>query len=142
MFRSQLKNKFIKSRNNEDWSNYKKQRHVWIDLLKKKSKQNYFGQLDIKHLNDSSKIWKIKPFLSDKGMISNTMIIIEKDKLLWREGLSQRLWTTIPLIYQSLNLKDSSESNVAKTDGNIWHSLKNVLLEDNVSIKNIREKYW
>ena len=26
MFRSQLKNKFIKSRNNEDWSNYKNQR--------------------------------------------------------------------------------------------------------------------
>ena len=26
MFRSQLKNKFIKSQNNEDWSNYKNQR--------------------------------------------------------------------------------------------------------------------
>ena len=49
MFRQQLKNKFIKSRNNE------------------KSKQNYFGQQDMKHLNDSRKFWKIiKPFFFGK----------------------------------------------------------------------------
>ena len=40
MFRSQLKSKFIKSRNNEDSSNYKKQRNFCTNLLKK-SKQNY-----------------------------------------------------------------------------------------------------
>ena len=35
MLRSQLKNKFIKSRNNEDWSNYKKQRNFCTKFLKK-----------------------------------------------------------------------------------------------------------
>ena len=58
MLRSQLKNKFIKSRNNEDWSNYKKQRNFCTNPFKK-SKQNYFGQLDMKHLNDNRKFWKI-----------------------------------------------------------------------------------
>ena len=58
IFRSQLKNKFIKSLNNEDWSNYKKQRNFCTNLLKK-SKQNYFGQPDMKHLNDGRKFWKI-----------------------------------------------------------------------------------
>ena len=65
MFRSQLKNK-VKSRNNEEWPNYKKQENFCTNLLKK-SKQNYFGQLDIKHLNDSRKFWKItKPFFWTK----------------------------------------------------------------------------
>ena len=32
MFRSQLKNKFIKSRNNDDWSNHKKQRNFCTNL--------------------------------------------------------------------------------------------------------------
>ena len=86
MFRSQLKNKFIEYQNNEDWSNYKKQRNFCANLLKK-SKQYFFGQLDMKHLNDSRKFWKIiKPFFSDKGMNSNKMMIIEKDKLLSEEG--------------------------------------------------------
>ena len=62
MFKSQLKNKFLKSWNNEDWFNYKKQRNICTNLLKKR-KSNYFGQLDMKHLNDSRKFWKkIKPF--------------------------------------------------------------------------------
>ena len=66
MFRSQLKNK-VKSRNNEEWSNYKKQENFCTNLLKK-SKQNYFGQLDIKHLNDSRKFWKItKPFSGQRN---------------------------------------------------------------------------
>ena len=85
MLRSHLKNKFIKFRNNEDWSNYKKQRNFCTNLLKK-SKHNYFGQLDMKHLNDNRKFWKIiKPLFSEKEMNSNKMMIIEKDKLLSEE---------------------------------------------------------
>ena len=75
-----------KSRNNEDWSNYKKQRNFCTNLLKK-SKENYLGELDVKHLNDSRKFRKIiKPFFSDKRMNSNKMMMIEKDKLLSEEG--------------------------------------------------------
>ena len=36
MFKSQLKNKFLQSWNNEDWFNYKKQRNICTNLLKKK----------------------------------------------------------------------------------------------------------
>ena len=42
MFRLQVKNEFIKSQNDEDCSNYKKQRNFCINLLEK-SKQKYFG---------------------------------------------------------------------------------------------------
>ena len=43
-------------------------------------------------------------------------------------------------ISKSLNLKDSSESNVDNIGSNIRHLLKNVLFEDHVSVKIIREK--
>ena len=83
MLRSQLKTKFIKPRNNKDWSNYKKQQNLCTNLLRK-SKQNYFGQLDMKHLNDNRKFWKIiKPFRRRNELIK--MMIIEKDKLLSEE---------------------------------------------------------
>ena len=141
MFRSELKNKFIKSRNNEVLSNYKNQRNFFIDLLKK-SKQNYFVQLDMKHLNDSRKFSKIiKPLFSDKGMNSNKMMIIEKDKLLSEENsIAEVMDNYFVDISKSLNLKDSSESNVDNPGSKIRHSLKNVLFEDHVSVKIIREK--
>ena len=50
-----------------------------------KSKQKYFGQLDMKHLNDCGMFWKImKTFFSNKGMNSNKMII-ENGKFLSEE---------------------------------------------------------
>ena len=44
------------------------------------------------------------------------------------------------LNFTGLNLKDCSETNVDNTGSNIRHSLKNVLFEDHVSVKTIREK--
>ena len=43
-------------------------------------------------------------------------------------------------ISKSLNLKDSSESNVDNIGRNIRHTLKNILFEDYVSVKTIRKK--
>ena len=43
-------------------------------------------------------------------------------------------------ILKSPNLNDSSESNVDNTGSNIRHLIKNVLFEDHVSVKIIREK--
>ena len=45
-------------------------------------------------------------------------------------------------ISRSLNLKDSSESNLDNTGSNIRHSLKYVLFEDHLSVKIIREKKY
>ena len=70
------------------------------------------------------------------------MIIIEKDKLLWQGRSIPEVVNNYSIDISKSKFEDSSESNVANTGGNIWHSLKNVLFEDNVSIKNIREKYW
>ena len=111
-------------------------------LFLKKSKQNYFGQLDMKHLNDSRKFCNIiKPFSSEKGVNSNKMMIIEKNKLLSeKRSIAEFINKYFVDISKGLNLKDCSETNVDNTGSNIRYSLKNVLFEDHVSVKTIREK--
>ena len=95
----------------------------------------------MKHLNGNRKFWKIiKTFFLDKGMNSNKMMIIEKDKLSEERFIAEVMNNYFVEISKSLNLKDSSESNVDNIGSNIRHLLKNVLFEDHVSRNNKREK--
>ena len=76
-----------------------------------------------------------------KGMNSNKMMIIEKDKLLSEEeSIAEVMNNYFVDVSKSLKLKDSSESNVDNTGSNCGHSLNNVLFEDHVSVKTITEK--
>ena len=69
------------------------------------------------------------------------MMIIEKDKLLSAEGSIVEVMNSCFVdIWKSLDLKDFSESNVDKTGSNCGNSLNNVLFEDHLSVKIIREK--
>ena len=73
-------------------------------------------------------------------MNSNKMMIIEKDKLLSEErSIAEVMNNYFADISKSLNLKDSS-SNGENTGSDIRHSLKNVLFEDHVTAKMIRQK--
>ena len=66
MIRSNLKNIYLKKRNDTNWTNYKKQRNFCTNLLRN-TKKDYFSNLNVKELNDNKKFWKIvKPFFSDK----------------------------------------------------------------------------
>ena len=96
----------------------------------------------MKYLNDGRKFWKtIKGFFLDKGMNFNKTMITEKDKLLSEERFIAEVMNNYFVdISKSLNLKASSESNVDNTGGYIGHSLKNVSLQDHISVKIIREK--
>ena len=82
MTRSRLKNAYLKTRSSKNWENYKKQRNFCTNLLKK-TKSEYFRNLNIKELNDNKKFWKkIKPFFSDKGLETNNIILKEKNELI------------------------------------------------------------
>ena len=66
MTRTRLRSKFLKDRSEENKKKYSKQRNYCVSLLRK-SKSNYFGNLNEKDIDDSKTFWKtIKPFLSDK----------------------------------------------------------------------------
>ena len=96
----------------------------------------------MKHLNGNRMFWKTRSFL-DKGINSHKMMIDkdkEKDKL-----SSQEMSITVFMnnyfvnISESLNWKDSSESNMLNIGSNM-HLFKNVAFGNHVSVKIIRGK--
>ena len=82
MRRSRLRNKYNKNRAYENWSNYKKQHNIYTNFLKK-TKTDYFNNIDIKKLNvtDNKTFWTVvKRFFKDKFKTCNNLILNEGDK--------------------------------------------------------------
>ena len=66
MYRSRLKNVFNKNRTPKTQDSYKKQRSFCVNLLRK-TKKEYFRNINVNDINDNKKFWKtIKPFFSKK----------------------------------------------------------------------------
>ena len=81
MVRFKLKNKYSKNRTEENWDSYKKQRNFCVNLLRKTRKE-YFNDLNIKNITDNKAFWKtIKPYFLNKGLNSSSLILSEKKKL-------------------------------------------------------------
>ena len=82
MTRSRLKNIHNTKRSYDHWDKYKKQRNFCVKLLRK-TKQDYFNNINIKSVSDTKKIWKtIKPYFSNKGLNSKKIFLSEKGKLI------------------------------------------------------------
>ena len=78
MHRPKLKNIFDKTKADEDWSNYKKQRNFCVNFLCN-TKKDYFQKLSIKDLTDNKKFWKtMKPFFINKGLNFNKLMLREQ----------------------------------------------------------------
>ena len=87
MHHSRLKNIFNKSRTPKTWDSYKKQRNFCVNLLRK-TKKEYFENINIKDINDNKKFWKtVKPLFSNKGLNTNKLMIIEKNNLISEESI-------------------------------------------------------
>ena len=77
MKRSQLKNRYNKNHNYENWYLYKKQRNFCVSLLTK-TKRNYFKNVKIRDVTDNKEFWKtIRPYFSDKGYNQTKITIVE-----------------------------------------------------------------
>ena len=135
MTRSRLKNAYLKTRNSKNWENYKKQINFCTNLLKK-TKSEYFRNLNIKELNDNKKFWKkIKPFFSDKDLETNNIILKEKNELITNSSTLANLFNNYFInITSTLKLKQSPPK---------FPSIPNLLIyyRDHMSIKKIKETY-
>ena len=79
--RSKLKNVYNKKRTDVNWASYKKQRNFCVTLLRR-TKKEYFQNLNVKDLSENKKFWKtIKPYFSNKELNSNKMLLKEKREL-------------------------------------------------------------
>ena len=82
MHRFRLKNVFNKSHTPKTWDSYKKQRNICVNLLRK-TKKEYFENINVKEINDNKKFRKtIKLFFSNKGLNSNNFMLIEDNNLI------------------------------------------------------------
>ena len=80
MTRSRLKNRFHKNRSLENWNDFKRQRNICVQLLRK-TKKEYFENLDSNKISDSKKFWStVKPLFSDKGLNNGKMTLFENNE--------------------------------------------------------------
>ena len=82
MARSRIKNIHNKKRSYDDSDKYKKQTNFCMKLFRK-TKQNYFSNINIKSVSDTKKFWKtIKPHFSNKRLNSNKIFLSDKERLI------------------------------------------------------------
>ena len=128
---SRLKNVFNKSRTPKTWDSYKKQRNFCVNLLRK-TKKGYFENINVKDINDNKKFWKkINPFFSSKSLITNKLMIIEKNNLISEESiLANTMNQYFTSIAKQLNLKKSPQLKNLEDIINYYHN--------HISIEKIR----
>ena len=137
MHRSRLKVYiYIRKRNDKNWGNYKKQTNFCVDLLRK-TKTEYFKNLNVKDLSDNRKLWKImKPYFSNKGLNLNKLLLKEKGSLPSDEkDLATIINNFFINITKDLELKKDSKSKL----NNLEDILK--VFEFHSSIEKMKKKY-
>ena len=85
MHRTKLRNKFLKNRSAKNKSNYTKKRNLCVTLLRK-SKREYYGNLNEKLVCDNKKFWKtVKPLLSNKTISNKKITLVENGNIIRNE---------------------------------------------------------
>ena len=80
MLRSKFRNRFFKKKTEESKSLYNKQRSICVKLLRK-TKLNYYAQLDNKIVTDNRKFWKtVSPLFSEKAFRKKSFILKKHGK--------------------------------------------------------------
>ena len=102
--------------------------------LLRKSKTDYFQNLNIRDLSDNIKFWKIiKPYFTNKGLNSNKPLLKETGNLVSNEKQLATIMKSFFInITKCLELKEDNESNA--------NTLENVLdaFNSHSSIERIR----
>ena len=86
MFRTKLRNTYLKNPNEVNCRDYKKQRNHCVKLLNQ-AKKNYYENLNPKLITDNRKFWKaIKPTFSGKTITSSNYILYDEEKIVDNEN--------------------------------------------------------
>ena len=83
MLRTKLRNIFLKNRTEENKNRYTKQRNLCVTLLRK-SKREYFNNLNEKNVGDNKKFWTVVRLLLSNKITSNEKIMIAQDDTIMR----------------------------------------------------------
>ena len=82
MNRFRLRSKLLRDRREMCRKEYKKQRKLCINLLKK-AKKEHFASLDVNSISDNKRFWQIvKPLSSKKVKAKSTIKLVENNKVI------------------------------------------------------------
>ena len=134
--RSRLKNLFKKQRTHKNWVNYKMQRSHRVNLLRK-TKKNYFTNLNIKDITNSKTFGKtMKPNFNEKGSSSSKIILSEKGSILNdKKKICNTVNNYFINITKTLNLKPYKCFNSMNINEIIS------IFDNHISIKKIKEYF-
>ena len=94
MERSRLRNKFLRERTDESKSNYNKQRNYCVSLVRK-TKKEYFSNLNENDLTDNKKFWKIvKPYISNKQISTEKITLVENEEVVDSDEKASEIFNT------------------------------------------------
>ena len=82
MHRKNLRNKYVKSRTEENHKTFKTQRNLCVKLLRR-AKSDYYRNLSLGDLTDNRKFWKtVKPVFSNEVQTTSSITLIEDGKMM------------------------------------------------------------
>ena len=106
MKRIRFRNQFLKNRTDENKSRYTKQSNYYVSLLRK-TKTQYYRNLDEKNVTDNKEFWKTVEILSDKITSKEKITLIEENEIVSNdERTVQVLNTLFSNIVGSLNIPE------------------------------------
>ena len=141
MKRSELASKYQKTKNNEDYSKYKKQRNFCSKLYKKERKI-FYNNLSIEEITDNKKFWKtIKPLLSEKRVCGSSKInlVVNEENLSDDKEIAETFNNYFNNAVKSLNLQCSQEHLNDVSNENDPFEIAIKKFKDHPSIVNINE---
>ena len=112
MKRSKLKKSFNKNRNHENWCKHKTQRNYCVNLLKK-SKKQYFSNINVSDITDNKSFWKsVKPYFSNKEWNFNKITLVENDAIIRNDRIISKTMNKFFInTTKKLNLKPFKNSS-------------------------------
>ena len=82
MHRKKLRNRYIKSRTEDNLKAFKTQRNFCVKLLRK-TKSDYYRNLDLGDLADNRKFWRtVKPVFSNEVQKNSSVALMEDGKMI------------------------------------------------------------
>ena len=82
MHRAKLRNKYLKSPNENNKMAYKQYRNFCVSLLRKEKKK-FYNNMDVSVMKDNKKFWKnVKPLFTGKSKRSTKIMLIEGDEMI------------------------------------------------------------
>ena len=138
MRRTELANKYHKSKNEDDFRSFKKQKN-YVNRLYKKEKKHFYSSLSVNDLKDNKLFWKtMKPLLSDKSKGDHKITLVKGDKIISKEDeLAEEFGNFFSNAVKNLNIPDIPVNEVSGIHDQVDKAI--LKYKDHPSILKINE---